>query len=142
MGMKFSMNAAGKKITGTVCTLVVLTLLVSAPAFSQELSMQENSPELQVKYLAGDNDALLFNLKYDNDSGNNFKLMVISENGEVLFQNNYSGKKFKRKIRLARLTDTDRVTFLVRSIKENVQLSYKVAVKKKVMDGLAITDMD
>ena len=123
--------------------VIVLTslafILLTAPvvAFSQETLVQENSKDLKVKYLDGDNDALLFNLKYNNDSGNDFKLMVLGESGEVLFQNNYSGKKFKKNFRLPRLTDTDGVTFLVRSVKSNVQLVCKVQVANKVAEELS-----
>ena len=60
--------------------------------------------------------------------------MVLNENGEVLFQNNYSGKNFKKKIKLPRLTDTDGVTFLLRPTRENVQLSRTVKVTSKVVD--------
>ena len=121
--------------------LFLAAALVTVPVFAQQ-AVKENAPEMQVKYLAGDNDALLFNLKYENTSGSNFKLMVLNETGDVLFQNNYSGKKFKKRLKLARLTDTDGVTFLIKPARENIQLSYKVKVRKKVMDDLANTNMD
>lgn len=122
-----------RKVLGIMPILLVTTLL-SLPAFAQEAAVQENSEQIQVKYLDGDNEALHFNLKYHNNSGNLFKLMVLNETGDILFQNNYSGKNFRKKIKLARLTDTDGVTFLIRSPKENVQHSYKVKVPSKVID--------
>lgn len=131
-----------KHIVGKKTILFMAAALLSGAAFSQQLATAENSPQMEVRYLAGDNDALLFNLKYENTSGNNFKLMVLNETGEVLFQNNYSGKNFKKRLKLARLTDTEGVTFLIRPAEENIQLSYKVKVKKKVADDLGITDMD
>jgi hypothetical protein len=115
-------------------SLLLMTLCLSFPSFSQEATIKENSPEVHVKYLDGDNEALLFNLKYDNESGNNFKLMVLGENGDILFQRNYSGRRFRKNIRLARLTDTDGVIFVIRSVNENVQLSRKVKVTSKVED--------
>jgi len=137
-----SLSKSGSKKITVVPVVLIFLLMVSSSAFSQQRDTEENSRDMQVKYLDGDNDALLFNLKYANDSGNDFKLMVLNETGEVLFQNNYSGKNFRKKIKLARLTDTDRVTFLIRSARENIQLSYKVKVKRKVADESAITSMD
>jgi hypothetical protein len=118
-----------------VTVAFVLLLLISFPfaSFSQQLAVEENPRKMHVRYLEGDNDILHFNLKYNNNSGDGFKLMVLNETGEVLFQNNYSGKNFKKKIKLARLTDTDGVTFLIRSPGENV-LSYTVKVTSKVVD--------
>ena len=130
-----------RSVMGTSFTLLLLALFPAA-VFSQQLSIQENSPEMRVKYLEGTNEALLFNLKYNNDSGNDFKLMVLSENGEVLFQKNYSGKKFRKKLKLPRLTDSDGVTFLIRSPQENVQLIRKVKVTSKVVDATEAQDAE
>ena len=116
-------------------TLTVLLLITaSLPVFSQQIKIQENSPAIKVKYLQGSKDALLFNLKYDNLSGNKFNLMVLGESGEVLFQKNYSGRKLRKKIRLTRLTDTQGVIFLIRPAQESMQLSCTVQVPRKVED--------
>jgi hypothetical protein len=37
-----------------------------------------------------------------------------------------------------RLTDTDHVIFLIKSVKDNAQLSYKVKVTTKVVDGAVV----
>jgi hypothetical protein len=68
--------------------------------------------------------------------------MVLNETGEVLFQQSYSGKNFRKKIRLTRLTDTEDVTFLIRSPQKNIQLSYKVKVPSKVVDDAALASAD
>jgi hypothetical protein len=120
--------------------MIVCGSLISREAFSQEPAIEENSRALQVKYLDGDNDALRFNLKYDNNSGDNFKLMVVNENGDVLYQNNFSGRNFKKHVKLPRLTETDDVTFLIRPVKSNIQLRYKVRVTTKVTDTPAEED--
>lgn len=139
--MKLLKNQAGKKIR--LASLATLSfLLFSATAFSQQPATQDNAGAMQVKYLAADNEAMFFNLKYNNDSGNKFKLMVLNGTGEVLFQNDYSGKKLRKRIRLARLTDTDDVTFLIKPAKEDIQLTCKVKVKSKVVDEPATTDED
>jgi len=125
-----------RSLTITLLKTVLLSCgsLFTIAAFSQEPAIQENSKQVQVKYLDGDNDALRFNLKYENTTGDDFKVMVVSENGDILFQNNFSGKKFKKHFKLPRLTDSDGVTFLIRPSKSNVQLSYKVRVTSKVVD--------
>jgi hypothetical protein len=121
--------------------MTTLILLISClPASAQQIMIQENSPSMRVKYIEGNKDALLFNLRYTNDSGNDFKLMVLGEGGEILFQENYSGKKIRKKIRLARLTNTDGVTFLIRPSKENLQLSCTVKVTDKIEDNIPIAD--
>jgi len=107
-------------------------LFTSSYLSAQTASIEENSKDLKVKYLEGDNNELLFTVKYSNGSGNDFKVMVLGEEGEVLFQNNYSGRKFKKLFRLPRLTDTDGVTFVIRPVKSETQLLCKVYVPNKV----------
>ena len=94
----------------------------------------EISSSLQVKFLGGNNQALFFDVKYDNKAGNPFKLVALDETGEACFQDKYSARVFDKKIKVPRLTDTDYVIFLIRSAKENIQLSYKVKVTTKVVD--------
>jgi hypothetical protein len=125
------------KVIGTPAVLLLLSLITTS-LFSQQLAIDENSPEMKVKYIEGDNDILLFNLKYDNNTGSDFKLMVVNETGEVLFQQSYSGRNFRKKIRLTRLTDTEDVTFLIRSPRKNIQLSYKVKIPSKVVDDASL----
>lgn len=124
----------------TIVMMVIMLIAFCFPAFTQQIRVHENSPAIRVKYIEGNKDALLFNLKYTNNSGNNFKLMVLGEGGEILFQKNYSGKKIKKKIRLARLTDNDGVIFLIRPARENLQLSCTVKVPDKIDDAIVIAD--
>jgi hypothetical protein len=113
----------------------VLALLISSAGTPLRTSSNtESSTALQVKFLGGDNQALLFDVKYDNKAGGTFKLTALDETGEACFQDNYSAKDFDKKIKIPRLTDTDYVIFLIRSAKQNVQLSYKVKVTTKVVD--------
>ena len=93
-----------------------------------------SAADLQVRFLGGDNQALFFDVKYDNKTGSTFKLLALDETGAACFQNKYSVKDFDKKIKVPRLTDTDYVIFLIRSAKENIQLSYKVKVTTKVVD--------
>jgi len=110
-------------------------LFAFSPVVPAEKSIKaESSAALHVKFLGGDNQALFFDVKYDNKAGSTFKLLALDETGEPCFQNNYSAKDFEKKIKIPRLTDTDYVIFLIRSAKENILLSYKVKVTTKVVD--------
>ena len=129
------------RVVGIPAVLLLLSI-ANSPLFAQQLAINENPPEMKVRYIEGDNDVLLFNLKYNNNSGSDFKLMVLNESGDVLFQQSYSGKNFKKKIKLTRLTESDDVTFLIRSPMKNIQLSYKVKVPSKVVDDASLASMD
>jgi hypothetical protein len=62
-----------------------------------------------------------------------FKLLVLGKISETSFHDNYSTRDFEKKIKIPSVTDTDYVIFLIRSAKQNIQLSYKVKVTTKVV---------
>jgi hypothetical protein len=132
MKMPLVKNLCAKSLITSIAVLGFLT--ISPAASTQEFASEEISSALQVRFLGGDNEALFFNVKYDNKAGNTFRLSVLDETGEACFQDNYSTRDFEKKIKIPRLTDTDYVIFLIRSAKENIQLSYKVKVTTKVVD--------
>ena len=106
--------------------------------FSMSLAAQESADvetltALRVKFIGGDNEALFFNVKYTNKDRSSFKLLVLDETGEALFEDNYS-KDIDQKLKVPRLTDSGHVIFLIKSAKESTELSYKVTVTTKVVD--------
>jgi hypothetical protein len=129
-----SLKTAFSENLASFIVLFVPAIMATSSGNAQDAIVEENSDLLHVKYLEGNNDALHFTMRYNNTTGDDFKVMVVNETGEVLFQKNYSGKKFRKKIRLTRLTDSDGVTFLVRPSRENVQLTCKVRIPRKVID--------
>jgi hypothetical protein len=121
-------------LSAVVCILSSFSL---APAVNK-VTHTINLASMQVKYLGGDNTALNFYVKYDNKSGKTFRLLVLDEAGEVLYQDNYSTKDFEKKIKTPRLTETDYVIFLIKPAKEIAEISYKVKVTTKVVDDHSI----
>jgi hypothetical protein len=124
----------------TIFFKTVLTIMAALLpfTFSMRLSAQEpvdieTLTALRVKFIGGDNEAMFFNVKYNNKDGSNFKLQVLDETGEALFEDNYS-KDIDQKLKVPRLTDSGHVIFLIKSTKETTELSYKVKVTTKVVD--------
>jgi hypothetical protein len=93
---------------------------------------------IQVKFLGGDNESMFFNVKYENRSGGNFRLVAVDENEEVLFEDRYSKRDLEKKIKVPRLTETEYVIFLIKSSRENSSLSCKVRVTTKVVDDVSV----
>jgi hypothetical protein len=132
--MEFLKPVSVKKPATLLLTTLCITLFLNSVK-AQQTAIKENPDEIKIKYIDGNNDALHFNLKYVNEDGHDFKLMVVNETGDILFQDNYSGKKFKKKLKLPRLTDASNITFLIKPVKKNIQLRYKIKVGDKVEDS-------
>jgi hypothetical protein len=134
MNMPLVKNFCVKSLVTAIASMGLLAFSPAASTQEFASAQPESASAFQVKFLGGDNQTLLFSVKYDNKAGNTFRLSVLDENGEACFQDSYSSRDFEKKIKIPRLTDTDYVIFLIRSAKENIQLSYKVKVTTKVVD--------
>ena len=127
MEMAFILNKAW--------VIFIALFLLSSKVIAQESSNIEYVFPLQVSYIDGDNNALCFNVDFGNKSSGAFKMPVFDETtGETLFLHNYSACDFEKKFKIPRLTDSNCITSLVRSAKENTQLSHKVKVTTRVVD--------
>lgn len=120
-----------KAVLTVLAVLVPFTFSIRVAA--QQPFDTESLAALRVKFIGGDNESMVFNIKYTNKEGNGFKLLVLDETGEALFEDNFS-KDIDRKLKVPRLTDSDHVIFLIKSPGENNELSYKVKVTTKVVD--------
>ena len=92
----------------------------------------------RVKFLGGDNEALLFNVKYNNKDRSSYKLLVLDETGEALFEDSYS-KDLDKKLTIPRLTDSEHVIFIVKSENDSDELHYKVRITTRVVDDAIVS---
>ncbi|MBL7741781.1 MAG: hypothetical protein JNK14_21355 [Chitinophagaceae bacterium] len=98
----------------------------------------ESLSAFRVKFLGGDNEELLFDVKYNNKDRSNFKLLVLDDTGEALFTDSYS-KDLDKKLAVPRMTDSEHVVFVVKSVKENAEFSFRVKITTRVVDDTAET---
>lgn len=116
--------------------VLLATIFCAATSFStfRTGAMDEHS-SMEVKYLRGDNETLVFNLRYENPFAKSVRLVALSESGDVWFQEKYrmSGELEKR-VSIPRLTDTQYMTFVIRSSVDENELTYRVKVPTKIED--------
>lgn len=131
-------------VVKTIFVKTALTVIAAIIPFTFSIRLAAQEPAdtetlraLRVKFLGGDNEALFFNVKYNNKDGCSFKLLVLDETGEALFEDSYS-RDIDKKLKVPRLTDSDHVIFLIKSPREDAELSYKVKVTAKVVDDAMV----
>jgi hypothetical protein len=122
--------------TALLALLMPFTLFTSNAA--QLPGDGESLSAFRVKFLGGDNEALLFNVKYNNKDRSHFRLVVLDETGEALFEDNYS-KNLDRELIVPRLTDSEHVIFIVKPEKDSPELSFKVKITTRVVDDALAT---
>ena len=116
--------------------VLLASIFCAATSFSnfRTGAMDEHS-SMEVKYLRGDNETLVFNLRYENPFAKSVRLVALSESGDVWFQEKYrmSGE-LERRVSIPRLTDTQYMTFVIRSSVDENELTYRVKVPTKIED--------
>ena len=68
-----------------------------------------------IKHISTTNDKVIFQLSLENEAGERFSVSIRDNDGNTLFQDFYSDKKFDKKYVFAKSDDLSKLTFIVRS---------------------------
>ena len=117
--------------------LVAVMFILSADATT--VSKNETDPSsknVEVKYVGTTADNLFFNVKFNNETGKSFRVFVLDENGEPLFQEKYSDKLFDKRFMLKIDQDLSKLTFMIQtnngSFKEIFDVKFSTKITAEV----------
>src|SRR5215213_10390087 len=72
-----------------------------------------------IKHISSTNDKIIFQLSLDNEAGEKFSVSIKDVGGNTLFQEIYLDKKFDKKFVFDKSEDLGKLTFIIRSLKDN-----------------------
>src|ERR1700759_3724176 len=98
----------------TAAALLLLTVATTQAQTTTNASADKNTT---VKYVGTQDDVILFNVSVENPNGNKFSVIVTDNEGNQIFQEVYSDKKFDKRFRLPS-SETGKLTFVVRNFKD------------------------
>jgi len=126
-----------------------LALLVVSPFSSKASNDKEKGAKeavtplaegkLSVKYTGSTEEAVMFNVQFENSSAQKFWLIIKNNEGEVLFQEQFSDKHFNKNIQFLRDTDELNPTFIIRSGKDEVKHSF--AINRTMVENVVVTKL-
>ena len=93
---------------------------------------------IEVKYVGTNATNLFFNVKYSNESGNTFKVFVLDETGETLFQERYSDKSFDKRFMFPGNQDVSKLTFMIQSDKGSFKEIFDVKVSTRIVAEVSV----
>ena len=94
--------------------------------------------KFEVKYLGITSGNFDFDVRYNNIKGSNFFFVIKDENGEVLFEKDYSNKLFHKKVELAKVDDINKLTFSIITDKDVTIFSKDVVIKTKYVEDVLV----
>ena len=110
-------------------TLGILLFVGTATTEVQAANNNPGEKNIEVKYIGASEDAVIFNISVDNPSGSKFSVIILDEDGNQLFQEIYTDKKFDKRFKLQK-PDKHKLTFVVRNFKSaDVKQTFEISTK-------------
>jgi hypothetical protein len=95
----------------------------------------------EVKYLAGKDGDVLFNVVYNNVTGQRFSVLVVDEFGNQIYQHTFSDKQFDRKFKLADPESTSSLTFVIRNYGDNSVQRFRVDASNRLIEDVTVKEV-
>ena len=120
---------------------VLFLILASAPLLAPAQIIDPVKPEV-VKYVGVVDNQFVFQLNYDNASGEVFTVTVRDEVGNLLYSGKFSDKKFSKQFRMDKTElGNSNLSFTLVSQNEKQSQVFKVATTSRVVDDVVITKL-
>ena len=92
-----------------------------------------------VKHISTTNDKIVFQLSLDNETGEKFTVSIKDLVGNTLFQDTYSEKKFDKKFVFDKSENIGKLTFVLRSLKDNQTQVFEINTVTRVVENVDVT---
>ena len=110
-------------------TLGVLLFTSVAATEAQAATVNPGDKITEVKYVGTSDDAVVFNVSVDNPTGGKFSVIVLDEQGDKLFEEIYTDKKFDKRFKLPK-AEKNKLTFVIRNFKTaDIKQSFEINTK-------------
>ncbi len=82
---------------------------------------------------------MVFQLSLDNETGEKFSVSIKDMAGTTLFQDTYSEKKFDKRFVFDKSENIGRLTFVLRSIKDNQTQVFEINAITRLVENIDVT---
>lgn len=124
------------KLTG----ITVAMLILGQVAVAQTRAVAVREPVTStatVKHIGNPQGSIVFQVQYDNFSGDRFSLTIKDNDGAILFQDIYADKKFDKKFQLPQ-GGADNLKFIIKGIKNNNIQTFEVNTNTRVVEEIVV----
>lgn len=92
-----------------------------------------------VKHISTTTDKIVFQLSLDNETGEKFSVSIKDMAGMTLFQEIYSEKKFEKRFVFNKSENIGKLTFVLRSIKDNQTQVFEINAITRLVENVDVT---
>jgi hypothetical protein len=138
--MKHIISPFRKAIIFSALTLALAGSSLATLANGHDpLSPKGSASTAEVKYIGGKTGEFIFNVVYNNTTGSRFSLRVLDADGNQIYQNFYSDKKFDKKFMIS---DAEgKVTFVLKNYQDNSTQSFEVNANTRLVEDIEVKEV-
>ena len=125
-----------RKIAGAILISAFVSAGVGAAEMPANIAFHETIAT--VKYLGIDNESYVFNVAYNNESGEKFLLRITDADGNTLFAGTYTDKKFDKRFKVMKEESDGKLKFVIRNLKDNSVQTFEVTTTSKVVEDVVV----
>jgi len=93
----------------------------------------------EVKHIETKDNKLLFQILLDNELGEKFTVSIKDEDGNQLFKEVYSDKKFAKKFELPENEDAGKIIVMIRSLGNNQSQVFEINTTTRVYQDVVVS---
>ena len=129
-----------KKIAGAALVAMLISVNTNAAELPADTTLSETTAT--VKYMGADENSHVFNVIYNNDNGEKFLLRIADREGNVLFTQTYTGKKFEKRFRLMKDAIQGQLNFTIKNLKDNSIQTFRVTTTEQVVEDVVVKQVN
>ena len=133
------MKSVVKAIAVVATALVVI---VSNPLASKAngggTKASINDAQVSVKYVGTDDNHVVFQVQFDNPTGEKFSLIIKNDNGDVVYHQQFTDAHFAKSVFFQNTDSEIHPTFIIRSANNN-EIVRQFSVNKTLTENTVVT---
>ena len=118
----------------------VTAILLSASASLQAQTTETVAP-VAIRHLGNTTESMNFQVKYENETGSKFAVVVRDQENNILFHEYYTDKKFDKKFSLPKI-DNSKVIFQIKNVKDNSAQTFEVNTNTRLVEEVIVKRVD
>ncbi|WP_315819489.1 hypothetical protein [Paraflavitalea speifideaquila] len=120
-----------------ITTAMILLTQISV-AQTRAVAVREPLIETaSVTHIGNTKGNVVFQVQYDNQAGDRFSLIIKSIDDTILFQDNYTDRKFNKRFQLPEPL-SDKLRFIIRPFKGNQVQTFEVNTSTRIIEEIVV----
>ena len=118
-----------------------IILILAGVSSAQSVTATDNF-SAEIKHLGGTDDKRVFQVLLNNETGDKFIISIKDDESNILFQETYDEVKFEKNFILPiPAVDTHKLTFTIRSLKNNSTQTFKINTATRTVEDVVVTKL-